>query len=198
MFEKLMRAVKAMELEEQILHVALIGSILGVFLPWFGGQWFGKEQMWNGFGFYTAYLGFSVFALQVFMLVMTISPLVGGPVLVRRQQRNYVRFALCCICMILLAAAFTVLLRVTFDVSGAEIRWGIYISMVGSAVALLYSFMRHQQFLRSQVKEVFQHPDELRTPVKRDAPAQEDNMPPPPPPPPPMPPEDHNLFTPKE
>ncbi len=197
MFDKLVRALKSMELEEQILHAGLLCCAIGIFLPWFGGQWFGNDQLWNGFGFYTAYLGIAVFLMQLFIIFMSLSPLLGGPIIVRRQHRMYVRLILCAASVLLLIAAFSVLLRVTFDMAGSQIRWGIYISMIGSAVALLYAFIRHQQQVRNQVHELFHHPDERMTKRETASLPETENPLPPPPPPPPTPPEDHHLYTPK-
>ena len=195
MFAKIARAFRTMELEEKILHSGILLTAIGVFLPWFGGLWFGSESVWSGFGFYTSYIGGSVFLIQVFLLVMTLSPLAGGPIIIRKSSRNYVRLLLCGISVILLLAALTVLLRVTFEVTRAEIRFGMYVSLVGSIVACLYSFLRHQEQQRNEVQELFRHP-EVQSPAKQIAKKHEEEEPlPPPPPPPPPPPEDHNLFS---
>ena len=134
MYEKFLRILRAMELEEKVLHVGVLVCILGLFVPWIGGQWSGTVQQWSGFGFYTGYVGQTVFLIQVFIIALTVSPLLGGPVLVKKANRNNVRLNLSCICTILLIAAFTVLLRLTSQLSGAEIRFGIYFAIVGSAI----------------------------------------------------------------
>ncbi len=196
MFDKLLRGLKSMELEDQILHAGVLVTAVGIFFPWFGDQRFGTSQVWSGFDYYTGYIGWVVFLLQLFLITMTISPMVGGPVLVRKSSRPTVRFSLCCMTVILLAAAFSVLLKITFEVSGADIRMGIYLSLVGSFVALLYAFLRQRQHERSKVRELFHHPDEGMTNKRQPAvPEPDADAPPPPPPPPPLQPEDHNLFS---
>jgi phosphoglycerol transferase MdoB-like AlkP superfamily enzyme len=195
MFDKLIRGVKSMELEDQILHAGALVTALGVFFPWFGDQRFGASQVFSGFSYYTGYIGWSVFLIQLFLLLITISPMLGGPVMVRKSSRPAVRMVLCSVTTLLLFAAFSVLLSVTFEISSADVRMGIYFSLIGSFVSLLYAYMRYRQHERSKVQELFHHPDEsaakLRTPA---APEPDLNTPPPPPPPPPLPAEDHNLF----
>lgn len=196
MFDKLLRGLKSMELEDQILHAGVLVTAVGIFFPWFGDQRFGTSQVWSGFDYYTGYIGWVVFLLQLFMIVITLSPMLGGPVIVRKSARPNMRFALCSVTVVLLAAAFSVLLKITFEISGADIRMGIYLSLVGSFVALLYAFLRQQQHERSKVHELFHHPDESAVKKRPPTPAEPDaHAPPPPPPPPPLQPEDHNLFS---
>ena len=111
MFEKFVRVLRAMELEEKVLHTGVAVCVLGLFIPWLGGQWYGKEQQWNGFGFYTGFIGHVVLLLEVFIVAMTLSPLFGGPVIVRKSARNFVRLQLSAVASILLLTAFTILLR---------------------------------------------------------------------------------------
>lgn len=186
-----------MELEEKILHIGSLLCILSLFFPWLSGQWYGSEREWNGFGFYTGYVGHMTLLIQLFVLSMTISPLLGGPVLVRKSQRNIVRFILTGIASILLLSAFTVLLRVTFEVSGAEMRFGITTTLIGAVLSLLYSFLRYQEQRHSEVHGLFRHPDEVPPPsaLKKPTATQEEFLPPPPAPPLPPPPEDHQPFT---
>ncbi len=195
MFAKIARALKSMELEERILHGGILMTAVGIFLPWFGGLWFGSESVWSGFGFYTAYIGGSVFLIQLFLLIMTLSPMVGGPILVRKSSRNHLRLVLCGVSVILLLAALTVLLRVTFEVTRAEIRFGMYVSLIGSIVACLYSFLRYQEQQRSEVQELFRHPELIASEKTISKQHEEEPLPPPPPPPPPPLAEDHNLFS---
>lgn len=196
MNDKLVRLVRSMELEEKILHVGVLVSLGSLFLPWIGGQWYGIVQQWSGFGFYTGYIGHAVLLIEAFILVMTISPMFGGPVVVRKSNRNSVRLKLCALCTILLVAGFTILLRLTSEISGAEIRFGIYTSIIGSAIATLYAFLKYQEEIKAQAQALFQHPDEtVLKPKPKPVDTFPEDKPPPPPPPPPMPPEDHHLFS---
>ncbi len=190
--------LRAMELEEKVLHIGVLVCILGLFVPWIGGQWSGNVQQWSGFGSYTGFIGHVVLLVQLFVLFITISPLLGGPVLIRKANRHFVRLSLSCICTILLVMSFTVLFRLTSQLSGAEIRFGIYVSIVGSAITSLYAFLKYQEEKRSQNQALFIHPDEQAPPrpkVTAVADALPEDRPPLPPPPPPLPVEDHHLFS---
>ncbi len=198
MYEKFLRMLRAMELEEKVLHTGVLVCILGLFVPWIGGQWSGTVQQWSGFGFYTGYIGQVVLLLQLYIFTMTISPLLGGPTLVRKAIRNFVRLILSSLCTILLIMAFTVLLRLTGQLSGAEIRFGIYFAIVGSAIATLYAFLKYQEEQRGLNQAVFLHPDAQTSPklkVTAVADSLPEDRPPPPPPPTPPPAEDHHLFS---
>lgn len=198
MYEKFSRMLRSMELEEKVLHAGVLACIFGLFLPWVGGQWFGSVQQWTGFGFYTGFIGHTVFLLQLFVLAITVSPLLGGPVLVRKAHRNSVRLTVSCVSTVLLVMSFTILLRLTSQISGAEIRFGIYVAIVGSAIASLYAFLKRQEEVRNQHHALFLHPDE-QAPAKPKVTAVADSIPedrpPLPPPPPPLPVEDHHLFS---
>lgn len=195
MFDKILRILRAMELEEKVLHIGAILCLLSLVMPWLGGQWYGNTQQWNAFGFHTGYIGHEVFFLQIFIIAMTASPMLGGPILVRKSRRNTVRFYLSALCTCLLLSAFTVLLRLTSEASGAEIRFGIYLSIVGSVVTTLYSFLRYQEDVREQSQALFRHPDEGSTSTSvKPQPKVEESLPPPPPPPTPPPLEDHYLY----
>lgn len=199
MYEKFLRMLRAMELEEKILHTGVLVCIFGLFVPWIGGQWSGTVQQWNGFGSYTGFIGQVVLLLQLYIFAITISPLLGGPVLVRKAIRQPVRLFLCSISTILLVMAFTVLLRLTSQLSSAEIRFGIYFAIVGSAITTLYAFLKYQEQQRSLNQALFLHPDEQSATPKPKVTAVADSLPedrpPPPPPPTPPPAEDHHLFS---
>ncbi len=196
MYEKLLRILRAMELEEKVLHIGVLLCLFGLLLPWVGVQLYGNIQQWGGFGYHTGYIGQAVFLIQIWLIAMTVSPLLNGPILVRKSRRNTVRLLLSGLCTCLILAAFTILLRLTFEVSGAEVRFGIYVAMVGSAVTTLYSLLRFQEEAQNQAQALFHHPDESAksVPKAKSEPAVEDALPPPPPPPPQSPPEDHHLY----
>lgn len=195
MYDKILRILRSMELEEKVLHFGIVLCLLSLFFPWLGGQWYGNVQEWNGFGYQTGFMGHAIFIMQLFMIVMTASPLFGGPVIVRKVNRRLVRLILSAVSTIMLVSAFTILLRLTGEVSGAEIRFGIYSSLVGSAIATLYAFLQYQEQLRTQAQALFHHPEQAAA-VKKPAADQDtfpDDKPAPPPPPPPLPPEDHKV-----
>lgn len=196
MYDKLLRALRGMELEEKILHSGVILCLISLVMPWIGGQTYGTDQEWNGFGFHTGYIGLEVLMIQFFILSMTFSPMLGGPIIIRKSRRYTIRFLVSILSTVLLVTAFTVILRLTSEVSGVEIRFGMYLSIVGSAVTTLYSFLRYQEEILSQNQALFHHPDEFSVHKGSSKPESklEESLPPPPPPPTPPPLEDHTFY----
>ena len=191
MFERSFRVLKAMELEEKVLHIGVVLCLTGLFFPWLNDS----TQQWNGFGYHTGYIGHVTFLLQIVILAVTASPLFGGPIIVRRQNRHSVRLMLSCMALVLLLSAFTVLFRVSNELHGIEIRFGMHLALIGCALTTLYAFLKHQEEKRLQAQALFRHPDEPVIKPKPQASAFSDDRPPPPPPPAPPPPEEHALFT---
>ncbi len=192
MASSLIRKISSLELEEQILNGGTLVTVIGIFLPWMGGEWLGGESVtYSGLGFYTSFIGFSTLLLELFVLTITAAPLLGGVVIIRKRYRETVRLCLTALSSVMILSALSVLAKVTFEFSRMEIRFGIYVAIVGSLVATLYAFMRYQEQRRGLVQELFHHPEDVPTPEIR----KEIVAPPPPPPPPPAPaPEEHRLF----
>ncbi|MEK7590769.1 MAG: hypothetical protein AAB489_00995 [Patescibacteria group bacterium] len=189
---RFVRNILKLELEEQILNGGALIGLIGVFLPWLSGEWLGGDAItYSGFGFYTSFLGFAVFFLLLFILGITVIPLAGGPVLIKRRYREFVRFAVALEATLLVLASLSVLTKVTFEFSRMEVRFGIYLCLIGNLVVLLYAFLRLQEQRKSQVQELFHHPEDQLLPS-----AKETSVPPPPPPPPPPAPEpeEHRLY----
>lgn len=189
---RLLRSLQTLELEEQILNAGSAIAIIGIFLPWLSGEWLGVSETYNGLGFYTSFLGLAIFLIHLFLLLVTFLPLTGGPVLLRKRYREFVRLFLAFQAVVLVLGVLTVLTRVTFEFTRMEVRWGVYVTLIGSFVTLLYTFLRWQEHRRSDVQDLFHHPeDQVAPPAESEAPT----VPPPPPPPPPAPlPEEHRIY----
>lgn len=179
----LLKRLKLLDLEEQILNSAALLVIIGIFLPWTGGHMLGSDSITHsGFGFYTSFLGIAVFLLNLFIILMTAIPLTGGPILVRKRHKEHVRLFCGIQSAVLILAALSVLTKVSFEFSRMEIRFGIYVSLVGSLIVSLYAFLRLQEQRKTNVHELFHHPEE------------EFFSPPSVPPPAPSEPEEHHLH----
>ncbi len=190
--QRIIRTVNSLESEEQFLNGGAILAIIGVFLPWMSGEWLGGDSItYSGFGFYTSFLGLMVFLLALFILLITVVPLLGGPVIVKKRRREIVRLCLSSAATLLVLSALSVLMKVSFEFTRMELRFGIYVTLVGSIVTLVYSLLRFQEQRRSMGQELFRHPEDEEIPV-----GQENLFTPPPPPPPPAAPEpeDHRLY----
>lgn len=160
-----LRKVAALELEEKILNAGALVALAGVLFPWVGGEWLGGESVtYAGFRFYTGFLGIGVFLLELFVLLITVIPLTGGPFLVRRNHRETVRLLATGEATILILASLSVLTKTTLEFARMELRFGIYLSLIGSLVALLYAFLRYQEQKRKEVHELFHHPEDAPQP----------------------------------
>lgn len=187
------RKVLSLELEEKILNAGAFLALVGVFLPWIGGEQLGGTAVsYTGLGFYTSVIGLAVLLLELFILLVTLVPLTGGPVLIRRRAREIVRLLASALTTILILAALSVLIKVTLDMARLEIRFGIYVTIIGSLVALFEAFLKFQEQRKSFVQELFHHPEEEAKPADKQEYFQAPTPPPPPPPPPP--PEEHRMY----
>lgn len=189
---RILRGLLHLETEEQILNGGVLVGCIGMFLPWISGEGVdGERQVYSGFSFYTSTMGYVLFLLLLFLLVLTLVPLLGGPVLIRRRHREGVRLIVAGAATLLVLSSLSVLTNITFEFTRMEIRFGIYVTIIGCLVALLYTFLRFQEQRKTQVQELFHHPEDLPPHEEKPEPFA---PPPPPPPPPPPAPEEHRMY----
>lgn len=181
-----------LDLEERILNAAALLSLASIFFPWLSGEWLGGDTVtYTGWGFYTSFIGITVFVLLLGLLLITLVPLFGGPILLRKKYRDLVRLFLAVQSTVLLLAALSVLMKVTYEFSRIEIRFGIYLTLIGSIIVSIYTFLRWQEDRKNQTHEVFHHPE--GTTVFEEKQESMQPAPPPPPPPPPLEPEEYHF-----
>ncbi|MSR87124.1 hypothetical protein EXS70_03050 [Candidatus Peribacteria bacterium] len=192
MQSRFVRSLLSLELEERILNAGALVAVASVFLPWISGEWLGGEmKTYSGLGFYTSFLGLAVFLLNLFILLLTLVPLAGGPMIIRKRYREIIRLLISAQSSVLVLAILTVLTKFTFDFSRMEVRFGIYFCLVGTLVTLFESVLRFLEQRRNSGQELFHHPED-HEPVDH---KETLIAPPPPPPPPPAPAaEDHPLY----
>ncbi|OGJ56243.1 hypothetical protein A2635_03370 [Candidatus Peribacteria bacterium RIFCSPHIGHO2_01_FULL_51_9] len=156
MLARIRHILNLLDLEERILVVGTLTGLVGVFFPWISGQWLGGDRIsYSGFGFFTAFIGTTIFTLDIFILLVTLSPLTGGPNILPRKMRDYVRFLAAVQAAILVIAALSVLTKVTFEFSRVEIRFGIYTALIGNVAASLYAFLTMKQKEKRGIEELF-------------------------------------------
>ena len=196
MSRSIVKSLKYMDIEEKILNFGSIFAAIGVFMPWFGGEWFGEPIVWTGLGFYTSFVGLIIFLAHLFIISLTALPLLGYQ-LIRPSLRDILRLVVGLECVILVIVVWSILTNIAFDRAQMEIRFGIYITLVGSIVVSLYAFLRVQQQRRRNVQELFHHPeDDVSNAVRLTSKdSNQEETPPPPPPPPPPKPEEPRLFS---
>lgn len=156
----MLRALKSLDIEERILNTGCLVALAGVFLPWISGEFRGAEVVTHsGFEFFTSFLGTTVFLLHTFLLVLFIIPLAGGPHLIRKRYQEILRLLISIQATLFTVAALSVLTVATFEYR-MEIRFGIYITLIGSVVVNIYAFLRWQEQRRKEVHDLFHHPED--------------------------------------
>lgn len=156
MFKQFIRQLAAMELEEKILNAGSFVGFIGVFLPWVSGN----AVTYAGYSYFTGFIGLTIAVLHIFVLLITFSPMLGGPSLIRKDRKDLARFAASAQTAILVLAALSVITKTTLDFTSLEIRFGIYLTLIGSLVAALYTFMLFQENQKREVQALFHHPVE--------------------------------------
>lgn len=190
-----LKKLLALDLEEKILNVGLIAVIAGVMSPWISGRPSiieNVQRTFSGLGYYTSFIGIVALCLAAYTLAITLVPLFGQKPLVRKENRETIRLGTTLVIAVLILAALSVLINITLQSPAMNVRFGIYVSLIGSMVSLLYAFLINQQCRRDAAKAFFHHPED------REIYAESQHGPtlftakPPPVPPPPPPPEEHS------
>lgn len=184
-----LRSLKFLDIEEKILNVSAIVACVAVFLPWFGGEWFGEPKVWTGFGFYTSFVGLLIFLGQAFIIALTVLPMMGYQ-LFRASVRDLLRLIIALQTVLLMIVVYSVFTNVTFDFAQVGIGFGVHLTLIAGIVESLYAFLRIQQQRKRSVKQFFHHPEDHESPEQS---PQETLVPPEAPEPPSS--EDENLFT---
>ena len=204
MASQFIRKLASLELEEKIFNTGALVALIGIFLPWIGGKLSlidDKTTTYTGIGFYTAFIGMATAGLLLYLLAITVIPLMSGNQIIKRGHKDVVRLGISSLSTILILASLSVLMKVTFTSPGMEVRFGIYVALIGSMVATLYAYLAFQEHRKKEVHSLFHHEEEkMEIPElkRRDQPiSPQQSMPTPPqsvtPPAPPMP-EEHKLH----
>lgn len=147
-----------LDLEEKILNAGSICAFVCVFFPWVGGEWLGgKVVTYTGLGFFTSFIGVAILLLHLYIILVTLIPLTGGPSLIQKSNKNAVRLLVALLASLLTIAVWSVLTKFTFEFSRLQIHFGLYGTLVGSLVATLYGFLQYQDSKKGIVQDLFSH-----------------------------------------
>ncbi|MDD5469940.1 MAG: hypothetical protein PHO92_04060 [Candidatus Peribacteraceae bacterium] len=200
---QILQKIRALEFEEKILNGSLLIAFVGIFFPWIGGKESlidDTSRIFTGLGFHTGFIGLAVLALVTYVLLITIVPLTSRTTIIRRQHKSTVRLLATSLATILTLAALSVLYKVTFESPGLEVRFGVYVTIVGTLIATLYAFLAYQEEHRAQVRQMFHHPEDEDLPqeARQEKRIQQESQQNPlfqaPQPPPPPEPEEHKMH----
>lgn len=156
-------------LEEKILNTGAIIAIVCVFFPWVAGEWLGgKHVTYSGLGFFTSFIGLGILLLHVYVLLITLIPLTGGPAIVKRRNKHGVRLFATILASVLTIAAWSVLTKFTFEFR-LQISFGLYGTLIGSLISALYAFLLFQDHRKNTVetsvdKEQMPSPSDMNIP----------------------------------
>lgn len=167
------RRILALELEEKILNGAALAAFVCIFMPWVGGEWLGgKTVTFNGLGFFTSFIGLFILLLLTFIILITLIPITGGPMLVKAKHKDSARLLAAVIATLLTVAIWSVLTKFTFEFSRLQIHFGLYGTLIGSLITSLYSFIKIQEGKKIEVNKLFSHEDEVQQTIQYQAPEQ--------------------------
>lgn len=154
-----LRKIAGMELAERLLNGGALIGILGLFLPWMSGEWLGGEPLHStGLQSYTAVHGIGILALNTFILLITLIPILGGPQIVTKQKKNVIRLLAASQTVILTLLALSVLTSITLAFSRMGIRFGIYVSLLGNLLTALEAFCTWREEQEEHVRSFFHTP----------------------------------------
>ena len=160
---QILQKIRALEFEEKILNGSLLIAFVGIFFPWIGGKESlidDTSRIFTGLGFHTGFIGITILALVTYVLLITVVPLTSSTTIIRKRHKNTVRLLMTSLAAILTLAALSVLYKVTFESPGLEVRFGVYVTLVGTLIATLYAFLAYQEEHRAQVRQMFHHPED--------------------------------------
>ncbi|MCA9371169.1 MAG: hypothetical protein KC680_04380, partial [Candidatus Peregrinibacteria bacterium] len=134
-----------LDLEEKILNIGSLSALVCVAFPWVSGEWLGgKHVTYTGLGFFTSFIGIAIVLLHLYVLLVTLIPLTGGPAIVQEKNKDGLRLFTTLLASALTVAAWSVLTKVSFEFR-LEISFGLYGTLIGSLVSSLYSFLLFQE-----------------------------------------------------
>jgi len=169
-----LRKLLTLDLEEKILNSGLVAVLVGVLSPWMSGRTSlidEGDSAFSGLGFHTSFIGLAVFCIALYTLLITLVPLFGKSALIRREYRATVRLLATGATTMLIVAALSVLVNITLQSPGMEIRFGAYLALIGSIVATLYAYLEHRDEHRKAARAFFQHPEERAEEAKNPEPS---------------------------
>jgi len=145
--------------EEKIIGAGGLLVIMGLFMPWYSVVMsFDKKSVtYSGFSGDLGVIGFVIFIMTILALFVLIAEYLH----IRLPRINYTKEQI--LFFLMGQSSFLVLLLIaiytkrSLDFTEAELRFGIYLVLIGAAVSAFSSFSQIQKFKRKDVEEFFEH-----------------------------------------
>lgn len=155
MSSNIVQKVLRLSLEEKILNTGSLLAVVCIFFPWVSGEWLGgKHVTYSGLGFFTSFIGLAILLLHLYLILITLIPLTGGPSIIKKRNRDGVRLFTALLASLLTVAAWSVLTKFTFEFR-LQISFGLYGTLIGSLVSALYAFLLFQDHRKANVEQFF-------------------------------------------
>ena len=156
--------------EEKVIGAGGLCILIGSFMPWYSViMSFDKRNVTeNGFGGDLGVIGFVIFL----MAILAILVLIGEYLHIRLPQLGYSKEQV--LFFLMGQNAFLVLLTIavytkrSLQFTDAELRFGIYLALIGAFMGAFAAFSQIQKLKRKEVEELFEHEEELERYEKKE------------------------------
>lgn len=157
--------------EEKVVGLGILITLIGLFLPWYSVVFaFDKTSAsQSGFSGDLGVIGFIVFL----MLIIAALVLTGEYLYFRLPQFGYSKEQILFFLMgegaFLTLIAIAVYTKRSLEFTNAEIRFGIYMSLIGACLATFAAYAQMQKLKKKDVEAFFEHTEEPKPPKKSHA-----------------------------
>ena len=151
-----------LSIEEKVLGIGAITVLVGTFLPWHSTMFNYKEKAitTSGFAGDLGVIGFIVFILTAMTLFYLMSDNMNIKIPSFGHKKDKINLFLIGQSAFLLLLTIAIYTKRSIDYTNAEIRFGLYISLIGACIGAFASFAQIQKSNKKDVQEFFDHSEE--------------------------------------
>lgn len=156
--------------EEKVSGLGALLVLVGIFLPWYSVVLnFDKKSITeSGLSGDLGVLGFVV----LLMVILALLVLVGEHLHIRLPQLGYTREQILFFLMgqsaFLILLAIAVYTKRSLEFTDAELRFGIYLALIGALLGAFAIFAQIQKFKKKEVHEFFEHDEEIEKETEKE------------------------------
>lgn len=164
-FNRFKHAFLRLSAEEKVIGLGGLLVLIGSFLPWYAIEFnYDKKQVIeNGFSGDMGVVGFVVFIVTLLALFL----MIGEYLQLRLPYLGYKKEQLLLFLMgenaFLLLLTIAIYTKRSFDFTNADLRFGLYMALIGATFATFAAFALVQKLKKRAVQEFFDHEEEEMT-----------------------------------
>lgn len=167
--------------EEKVIGLGSLLVIVATFLPWYSVVFSFDKKMesFSGFAGDLGVIGFVSFLLVLLALLVLVGEHMGFKMPTFHYSKEQALFFL------MGESAFLVLLMVavytkrSLEFTSAELRFGIYLALIGAFLGAFAAFSQIQKLRKQEVEAFFEHPEPVKPkPAKKESKAEKEELPP--------------------